>query len=109
MSNAHTNLAVERGAIGVVGPRAIEDQYGVYEYATIEHTEIRHIPSSHRDRYKGFCARFDPIDPSRLQSATYHPTGLLAIDHIVGNVEEGRMNEWVSLSQGAWLRTVGLV
>ncbi len=29
------NLAVERGAVGVVGPRAIEDQYGVYECATI--------------------------------------------------------------------------
>src|SRR5262249_20163462 len=25
----------------------------------------------------------------------YHHTGLKAIDHIVGNVEEGKMNEWV--------------
>ena len=90
------NLAVERGAIGVIGPRAIEDQYGLYEYATIRAYGDTTHTFVNRDNYKGaFAPGFDPIDPSRYNPATYHPTGLLGIDHIVGNVEEGRMNEWV--------------
>lgn len=90
------NLAVERGAVGVRGPAKAEDEFGVLETATIRaygdttHTFIN------RDRYAGvFAPGYKPIDPSRYNPATYHPTGLVAIDHIVGNVEEGKMNEWV--------------
>jgi 4-hydroxyphenylpyruvate dioxygenase len=90
------NLAVERGAVGVVGPRAVEDQYGVYEYATIRAYGDTTHTFVNRDRYKGaFSPGFDPIDPSRYSKTSYHDTGLLAIDHVVGNVEEGKMNEWV--------------
>jgi 4-hydroxyphenylpyruvate dioxygenase len=90
------NLAVERGAIGVVGPRQIQDDFGVYEYATIRAYGDTTHTFVNRDRYQGaFAPGFDPIDPSRYNPATYHPTGLLAIDHIVGNVEEGKMDEWV--------------
>lgn len=90
------NLAVERGAIGVLGPRSIQDKYGVYEFATIRAYGDTTHTFVNRDRYKGaFAPGFDPIDPARYNPATYHPTGLLGIDHIVGNVEEGRMNEWV--------------
>jgi 4-hydroxyphenylpyruvate dioxygenase len=90
-------LAVERGAVGVVGPTAREDEHGVYEHATIRtygdttHTFVNH------DRYHGvFAPGYKPLDPDRYSPRTFHPTGLLTIDHIVGNVEEGRMNEWVS-------------
>jgi 4-hydroxyphenylpyruvate dioxygenase len=90
------NLAVERGAVGVIGPRAVEDEFGVYEYASIRAYGDTTHTFVNRDRYHGaFAPGFDPIDPSRYSKSTYHPTGLLAIDHIVGNVEEGRMNEWV--------------
>jgi 4-hydroxyphenylpyruvate dioxygenase len=90
------NLAVERGAVGVLGPREIKDDFGVYEYATIRAYGDTTHTFVNRDRYHGaFAPGFDPIDPSRYNPATYHPTGLLAIDHIVGNVEEGKMNEWV--------------
>jgi 4-hydroxyphenylpyruvate dioxygenase len=90
------NLSVERGAIGVVGPRVIQDHYGTYEYATIRAYGDTTHTFVNRDRYKGaFAPGFDPIDSSRYNPATYHPTGLLAIDHIVGNVEEGKMDEWV--------------
>lgn len=90
------NLAVERGAVGVIGPKEITDDFGVYEYATIRAYGDTTHTFVNRDRYQGaFAPGFDPIDPSRYNPATYHPTGLLAIDHIVGNVEEGRMNEWV--------------
>jgi 4-hydroxyphenylpyruvate dioxygenase len=90
------NLAVERGAHGVKGPTALEDEFGVYEFATIRAYGDTTHTFVNRDRYKGvFAPGFKPIDPARYNPATYHPTGLLAIDHIVGNVEEGRMNEWV--------------
>lgn len=90
------NMAVERGAHGVVGPSKLEDDYGVYEYATIRAYGDTTHTFVNRDKYKGeFAPGFRPIDPSRYNPATYHPTGLLAIDHIVGNVELGKMNEWV--------------
>ena len=90
------NLAVERGAVGVIGPRALEDERGVYEYATIRAYGDTTHTFVNRDRYQGaFAPGYVAIDPERYSPATYHPTGLLAIDHIVGNVEQGRMNEWV--------------
>ncbi|MGL4421398.1 MAG: 4-hydroxyphenylpyruvate dioxygenase, partial [Gemmataceae bacterium] len=49
-----------------------------------------------RDHYRGvYMPGYKAIDPQRYNPATYTPTGLKEIDHIVGNVEEGRMNEWV--------------
>ena len=42
-----------------------------------------------------FSPGFKPIDPDRYNPETRHPVGLAAIDHIVGNVEEGKMNDWV--------------
>ncbi|MBU6238796.1 MAG: 4-hydroxyphenylpyruvate dioxygenase [Planctomycetes bacterium] len=90
------HLAVERGAIGVIGPTELKDDFGVYEYATIRAYGDTTHTFVNRDQYHGaFAPGFDPIDPSRYSPATYHPTGLLAIDHIVGNVELGKMNEWV--------------
>src|SRR5438270_870407 len=38
-------------------------------------------------------------DPDRYSPRTYHPAGMRAIDHIVGNVEEGKMDEWVRFYQ----------
>jgi 4-hydroxyphenylpyruvate dioxygenase len=90
------NAAVERGAVGVHGPAAQTDDHGTYETATIRtygdtlHTFVN------RDRYKGvFAPGYQPIDPERYSPKTFHPVGLAAIDHIVGNVELGKMNEWV--------------
>jgi 4-hydroxyphenylpyruvate dioxygenase len=91
------NLAVERGAHGVVGPHAQEDEFGVYESATIRAYGDTTHTFVNRDRYKGvFAPGFKPIDPARYSPGTYSSTGLLAIDHIVGNVEEGKMDEWVN-------------
>lgn len=92
--------AVRRGAVGVTPPQALEDQYGVYEFATIRiygdttHTFVN------RDRYHGiFAPGYEPLDPDRYSPSTAHPCGLLAIDHIVGNVEEGKMDAWVRFYQ----------
>lgn len=90
------NLAVERGAVGVKGPSKLQDECGIYESATIRAYGDTTHSFVNRDQYRGpFAPGFNAIDASRYSPATYHPTGLLAIDHIVGNVEMGMMNEWV--------------
>ncbi len=88
--------SVRRGAVGVAAPSAQEDEHGIIETATIRtygdttHTFIN------RDRYSGvFAPGFKPIDPERYDPRTFAHVGLKAIDHIVGNVELGKMNEWV--------------
>ena len=94
------NEAVRRGAEAVTPPQTLRDEFGEYDCATIRaygdttHTFIN------RDRYKGvFAPGFKPLDPERYSPTTFHPVGLKAIDHIVGNVEEGKMNEWVKFYQ----------
>jgi 4-hydroxyphenylpyruvate dioxygenase len=90
------NEAVRRGAVGVKGPTLLEDENGVYEYATIRTYGDTTHSFVNRDRYRGvFAPGYKPIDPDRYSPTTFHSVGLAAIDHIVGNVEEGRMNEWV--------------
>lgn len=88
--------AVRRGATPVRQPEAFEDEFGVFESATIRAYGDTTHSFVNRDRYKGvFAPGFKPIDPERYSPSTFHPVGLKSIDHIVGNVEEGKMNEWV--------------
>jgi 4-hydroxyphenylpyruvate dioxygenase len=87
---------VRRGASPVTPPAACEDDFGVYQCATIHAYGDTTHTFVNRDRYKGvFAPGFLPIDPERYDPSTFHPVGLKAIDHIVGNVEEGKMNAWV--------------
>jgi 4-hydroxyphenylpyruvate dioxygenase len=88
--------ATSRGAIGVQEPIALEDEHGVYETATIRaYGDTTHSFVNH-DRYSGaFAPGYKPLDPERYSPKTHRPGGLVAIDHIVGNVEEGKMDEWV--------------
>lgn len=88
-----TTLA--RGATAVRPPEALEDEFGVFETATIQAYGDTTHTFVNRDRYKGFFPGFKAIDPERYSPETRHPVGLAAIDHIVGNVEEGKMDEWV--------------
>ncbi|MFO0965916.1 MAG: 4-hydroxyphenylpyruvate dioxygenase [Gemmataceae bacterium] len=92
--------AVQRGAKPVSEPCALEDDFGVYECATIHAYGDTTHTFVNRDRYRGvFAPGFLPIDPDRYSPTTFHHVGLKAIDHIVGNVEEGKMNEWVQFYQ----------
>jgi 4-hydroxyphenylpyruvate dioxygenase len=88
-------LATDRGAVSVAPPTEKRDDFGVIEMATIRtygdttHTFIN------RDRYKGiFAPGYALLDANRYH-APARSAGLVAIDHIVGNVEEGKMDEWV--------------
>ncbi len=93
--------AVARGARGVAEPRRLEDEHGSVELATIAtygdtvHTFVE------RSAYTG------PYLPGYVSTASNGSAasgiGLQSIDHVVGNVELGRMDEWVSFYE----RTMG--
>ena len=84
--------AVERGAKAARQPEVLKDEHGevvvaaIHIYGDTIHTLVE------RRNYRG------PFLPG-FQSATKRyapaPVGLLYVDHCVGNVELGRMNEWV--------------
>src|SRR5437870_2660393 len=94
---AETYKAVTgRGAVGVTSPTLLEDEHGVYEYATIRAYGDTTHSFVNRDRYRGtFAPGYKPLDPERYSPRTFHSAGLKAIDHIVANVEEGKMDYWV--------------
>jgi 4-hydroxyphenylpyruvate dioxygenase len=84
--------AVQRGARGVREPTRLEDEHGVVELAGIAtygdtiHTFVD------RSEYEG---AFQPGFISVSFNGRARGAGLLSIDHIVGNVELGRMDQWV--------------
>src|SRR5262249_17633447 len=92
--------ATQRGAVGIKPPTLLEDSNGVYEYATIKAYGDTTHSFVNRDRYRGvFAPGYEPLDPDRYSPRTFHSVGLKAIDHIVANVEEGKMDEWVRFYQ----------
>jgi len=81
-----------RGAKSAWAPREESDQNGVYRSAAI-HTygETLHVFVD-RSQYQGiFAPGYRPITDKTAQ-----PLGLAAIDHMVGNVQLGKMNTWVN-------------
>lgn len=84
---------VKRGARGVEEPYELEDEYGTIRKAAIAtygdtiHTLIN------RAGYDGiFMPGFLPKESSLKD---VEPVGIRFVDHCVGNVEQGKMNEWV--------------
>ena len=88
--------SIARGATSLSEPSTIEDEFGAYDSASIKIYGDTAHSFVNRDRYKGvFSPGFKPLDPGRYSASTRHSAGLLTIDHIVGNVEEGKMDAWV--------------
>jgi 4-hydroxyphenylpyruvate dioxygenase len=84
--------AVQRGAVGVVEPRAVEDEFGRVELATIAaYGDVVHTFVGRGDYEGAYLPGYAAVDAPHHES----DVGLLAIDHIVGNVELGRMEHWV--------------
>jgi 4-hydroxyphenylpyruvate dioxygenase len=88
------NETVKRGAIPVMEPTKIEDKDGfiirsaIKTYGDTIHSFIQ------RNNYKGlFLPGF--VDASAKAVKDIKSTGLRSVDHMVGNVELGQMNEWV--------------
>jgi 4-hydroxyphenylpyruvate dioxygenase len=85
--------AVQRGARGVTEPYRVEDTYGAIELSAVAtygdtiHTFV--------DR-SGYEGPYMPGFVSVSANGQANPgAGLHTIDHVVGNVELGRMDEWV--------------
>ena len=85
--------AVQRGARGVAEPQRMEDEFGSIETSAI---------ATYGDTIHTFVNRTDyagPFKPGYVSVSANGQTGtgvgLTNIDHVVGNVELGRMNHWV--------------
>lgn len=83
---------MSRGAKSVFEPKKLSDEFGevvisaIHTYGDTIHTFVE------RKNYKGaFMPGYQPAK-STMQ---IEPIGLKYIDHCVGNVELGKMNEWV--------------
>ncbi len=88
--------AVSRGAEPAAPPRTIEDDFGAYEIAEIHAYGDTTHSLVNRSRYRGvFAPGYKPLDSDRYNPRTFHSVGLRVIDHIVANVEEGKMGDWV--------------
>ncbi len=88
--------AIARGAAGVVPPTRLEDADGLIEFATFRAYGDTTHTFLNRDDYHGvFSPGYRPLDRGRYSPRTFHSVGLKAIDHIVANVDEGKMQEWV--------------
>ncbi|MGA1465635.1 MAG: 4-hydroxyphenylpyruvate dioxygenase, partial [Balneolaceae bacterium] len=85
--------AVKRGAKPYMEPVTEEDENGsvvrsgIHIYGDTVHIFVE------RDRYNGpFLPGFEAWD----SGMEIRPVGLMYVDHMVGNVELGKMNEWVT-------------
>ncbi len=86
--------AVRRGATPAVEPRVLSDAHGAVRHAAIR---------TYGDTIHSFISN-DGYDGPFMPGFTEAPLaadslGLLRVDHIVGNVELGRMNEWAGWYQ----------
>ncbi|MCY0944585.1 MULTISPECIES: 4-hydroxyphenylpyruvate dioxygenase [Streptomyces] len=86
--------AVEHGARGLDEPHEVKDEHGTVVLAAIAtYGQTRHTLVERRDYsgpyLPGFVAVAPMVEPPAKRI-------FQAIDHCVGNVELGRMNEWVA-------------
>jgi 4-hydroxyphenylpyruvate dioxygenase len=93
--------AVGQGATGLVEPNDLTDEHGTVRVASIaSYGDTRHTLVD-RSRYSGpflpgFVARGPIVDRKPMIEAGIQPKRFFqAVDHVVGNVELGKMDEWV--------------
>lgn len=83
---------VKRGAKGVIEPTTMKDEFGEVVISAIQtYGETIH-KFVERKNYNGV---FMPGFAAKQSPFTVKPVGLKYVDHCVGNVELGKMNEWV--------------
>ncbi len=87
--------ATKRDAHGLAEPLALKDDYGIAKTASIAIYGDTVLTFVERQHYKGaFLPGYRAVATNIPRRA--RPAGLAAIDHVVGNVELGKMNEWVA-------------
>jgi 4-hydroxyphenylpyruvate dioxygenase len=85
--------AVQRGARGITEPHWVEDEFGRVELSSIgTYGEVVHTFVNRKD----YAGPYLPGYKSTVENGHVdRGVGLKAFDHVVGNVELGRMNTWV--------------
>ena len=95
--------AVQRGARGIREPRWVEDDFGRIELASIgTYGDVIHTFVNRADYAGPFLPGFVSLSQNGHRDAG---VGLVAIDHVVGNVELGKMDHWVEFYE----RVFGMV
>jgi 4-hydroxyphenylpyruvate dioxygenase len=85
-------VALARGATGVSEPTVTEDEGGKVVRAGIAtYGETIHSLVQREDYTGAFLPGFKAVDVMATSGV-----GLVAVDHVVGNVELGKMNTWAS-------------
>ena len=93
--------ALSKGAVGVEEPHDLTDEHGTVRVAAIAtYGDTRHSLID-RSRYQGpflpgFVAADPIVDRSAAIAAGQPKRFFQAVDHVVGNVELGKMDEWVA-------------
>jgi len=91
-ATASFNETVKRGARPFMEPTVIEDEFGsvvisgIYTYGETVHKFIER---------KNYTGAFLPGYKAVTNAMEVTPVGLKYVDHCVGNVELGKMNDWV--------------
>jgi 4-hydroxyphenylpyruvate dioxygenase len=93
--------AVQRGARGVVEPHWVEDEYGRVELSAIATYGENLHTFVNRSEYEG--AYLPGYVSTAENGRASDGIGLKVVDHVVGNVELGRMEHWVEFYE----RTMG--
>ena len=98
-------FALKQGAIGLEEPHDVTDEHGTIRVSALgTYGETRNVLID-RSRYNGpfmpgFVAADPIVDRSGAIAEGREPKRFFqAIDHVVGNVEEGKMLEWVEYYQ----------
>ena len=85
-------VATERGARGVREPEWIEDEYGRVEISSIAtYGEVVHSFVARSDYAGPYLPGYPAVETNGRDAGI----GLTLLDHCVGNVELGKMDEWV--------------
>ncbi len=90
--------ATSRGAESVSGLVRENDERGEYRFSAIRgygDTVFKFVDRF--DYQEGFAPEFE--DREKIDGKTHKGVGLVAVDHIVGNVELGGMDRWVKFFQ----------
>ena len=91
---------VQRGARGIAEPHWVDDEFGRIEVASIAtYGDVVHT-FVNRSEYAGPYLPGYVAQPST--NGAGGGVGLTNIDHVVGNVELGRMNHWVEFYERAF-------
>ncbi|MHA7813015.1 MAG: 4-hydroxyphenylpyruvate dioxygenase [Phycisphaerales bacterium] len=103
-AEAAYNQAIANGGESAQAPRTLEDDKGTVTVASIRaygrmiHTFVSRTGEyAHENMRNGgmFMPNFKKHESPLNDYNEKHPCGLMYVDHLVGNVEEGKMNEWV--------------